>query len=386
MSVRLVSMIDQIGQSLSMNTAAAAAALFVDFSSAFNQLWFNGLWLKLTRLHCPLYIIAWLKHYLCDRKAYIHIKSTTSPTFKLSKGVPQGSCIGPVLFIVYHHDLLEQLSTIHWKHLFADDLAVLIAPSAALSSKEMIKSLRRQLVQILRRLIKYSIKWKQPINFGKTYWTLFNRQENPSVPTIKCRGHKIEHLNQIKYLGTILDAKVSFTAHIEYIKSKIRTNLNVFKRLATSRMMSERVNYRLYNAFIRPHLQSILNIYPILAKDKKKQLEGLHRQMYRIIHNWYDARNIEIEHLPKYRSIEELSRIHWNKLTCKILETNPSIIEDFLQHKLSIIFLNEYLTNPSLVEKRREILERGRIPKNIINRIKHNRVTLFDHVLCFSRN
>ncbi|CAF4289118.1 unnamed protein product, partial [Rotaria magnacalcarata] len=46
MSVRLVSMIDQIGQSLSINTAAAA--LFVDFSSAFNQLWFNGLWLKLT--------------------------------------------------------------------------------------------------------------------------------------------------------------------------------------------------------------------------------------------------------------------------------------------------------------------------------------------------
>ncbi|CAF3116066.1 unnamed protein product, partial [Rotaria sp. Silwood2] len=87
MSVRLVSMIDQIGQSLSINTAAAA--LFVDFSSAFNQLWFNGLWLKLTRLHCPLYIIAWLKHYLCGRKAYIDIKSTTSPTFELSKGVPQ---------------------------------------------------------------------------------------------------------------------------------------------------------------------------------------------------------------------------------------------------------------------------------------------------------
>jgi hypothetical protein len=112
-------------------------------------------------------------------------------------------------------------------------------------------------------------------------------------------------------------------------------------------------------------------MYPLLAKDKKKQLEGLHRQMYRIIHNWYDARNIEIEHLPKYKSIEELSRIHLNKLTCTILETNPSIIEDFLQHKLSIIFLNEYLmTNPSLVKQRREIFERGRIPKNIINRIK----------------
>ncbi|CAF1308615.1 unnamed protein product [Adineta steineri] len=248
MSVRLVSMIDQIGQSLSMNTAAAA--LFVDFSSAFNQLWFNGLWLKLNKLSCPLYIIAWLKHYLCGRKAYTGIKSTISSTFELSKGVPQGSCIDPVLFIVYHHNLLESLSTIHWKHLFADDLAVSIAPSAALSPKKIIKSLKKQLVQILKRLIKYSTQWKQPINYDKTYWTLFNRQGNPKIPTIKCKGHKIEHLNQIKYLGTILDAKLSFTVHLDYIKSKIRLNTNVFKRLATSRMMSERVNYCLYNAFI----------------------------------------------------------------------------------------------------------------------------------------
>ncbi|CAF1291331.1 unnamed protein product [Adineta ricciae] len=87
MAVRLVSMIDQIRQSLSMNTATAA--LFVDFSSAFNQLWFNGLWLKLTKLNCPLYLMQWLRHYLEERKAYIFIEEISSVTFNLSKGVPQ---------------------------------------------------------------------------------------------------------------------------------------------------------------------------------------------------------------------------------------------------------------------------------------------------------
>ncbi|CAF1322410.1 unnamed protein product [Adineta ricciae] len=209
MSVCIVSMI------------TAAAALFADYNSAFNQLWFNGLGLKLNKLYCPLYIIAWLKQYLCRRKAYINMKNTSSSIFNLSKGVPQGSCIGPVLFIVYHHDILEALSTIHWKHLFADDLATLIAPSSALTPKEMMKSLRRQLARILRSLINYSITWKQPINFNKTYWTLFNRQVNPKVSTIKCEGRKVKHLNQIKHLGTILDTKLSFQAHIDYIKSKI---------------------------------------------------------------------------------------------------------------------------------------------------------------------
>jgi hypothetical protein len=131
MAVCLVGIIDQIGRSLSKNTAAAA--LFVDFRTTFNQLWFNGLWLKLNKLEFPTHLIAWLRHYLRGRKAYIDIKNTSSSMFNLLKGVPQGSCIGPVLFVIYHHDILEALSTIHWKHLFADDLAIIFSPSSSCS-------------------------------------------------------------------------------------------------------------------------------------------------------------------------------------------------------------------------------------------------------------
>jgi len=65
MAVRLVAIVDQIGQSLSKNTATAA--LFVDFRTAFNQTWYKGLWLKLYKLHCPLHFLAWLRHYLTGR-------------------------------------------------------------------------------------------------------------------------------------------------------------------------------------------------------------------------------------------------------------------------------------------------------------------------------
>ncbi|CAF2899348.1 unnamed protein product, partial [Rotaria sp. Silwood2] len=224
MAVRLVSIVDQIGQSLQKNTAAAA--LFVDFRTAFNQLWFHGLWLKLVKLQCPLYLISWLRHYLKGRKAFIDIKNTESSMFNLSKGVPQGSCIGPVLFIIYHYDILEALSTIHWKHLFADDLAILFSPSSSMSSSNMINALTDQIKNVLLRLINYSIKWKQPINFSKTHWILFHRQVVPQIPNIICEGYNIEHVKKFKYLGTILDAKLSFTEHIDYIKTKIRTNMN----------------------------------------------------------------------------------------------------------------------------------------------------------------
>ena len=381
MAVRLVAIVDQIGQSLSKHTAAGG--LFVDFRTAFNQLWFNGLWIKLTKLNCPMKLISWLRHYLRNRKAFIDIKSSQSTVFNLAKGVPQGSVVGPVLFILYHHDLLESLATIHWKHLFADDLSILFSPDSSLAPSNMIKDIIEQIVKVLNRLIDYSKYWKQPINFNKTYWMLFNRQVAPQLPEIVCQGHLISHVKRFKYLGTILDEKLSFNPHIEYIKSKINLNLKIFKRLSSTRMTCEKINFSLFNAYIRPYYQSLLNVYPILSDGKKGQLEGLNRKIFRIIHNWHDARNIEVTNLTKYRSIAELTAAHWNKLMDTIIRTNPSVIQDYLQHKMSILYIYEYVNNPTLAIERKAIFERGRIRKYIWDLITDNRMTLFDHTLSY---
>jgi hypothetical protein len=383
MAVRLVAIVDQIGQSLSKHTAAGG--LFIDFRTAFNQLWFNGLWLKLTKLNCPMYLISWLRHYLCNRKAFINIKSSQSMVFNLAKGVPQGSVVGPVLFIVYHHDLIESLATFQWKHLFADDLSIIFYPDSSLAPSNMIKSIIEQIEKVLNRLIDYSKCWKQPINYKKTFWMLFNRQVAPKLPEITCQGHHIDHVKSFKYLGTILDEKLSFNQHIEYIKAKINSNLKIFKRLSSTRMTCEKINFSLFNAYIRPYYQSLLNIYPILSDGKKGQLEGLNRKIFRIIYNWHDARIIEIMNLTKYRSIGELSASHWNKLTATIIRTNPSVIQDYLQHKMSILYTFEYINNPTLAKERKAIFERGRINKYTLEFITEERMSLFDWALSYPR-
>jgi hypothetical protein len=101
---------------------------------------------------------------------------------------------------------------------------------------------------------------------------LFNRQVAPKLPEITCQGHHIDHVKSFKYLGTILDEKLSFNQHIEYIKAKINSNLKIFKRLSSTRMTCEKINFSLFNAYIRPYYQSLLNIYPILSDGKKGQL------------------------------------------------------------------------------------------------------------------
>ena len=382
MSARIVSIVDQIGRGLALNTATAA--VFIDFKTAFNQLWIKGLWVKLKRLNCPLHLIAWLRNYLTGRSAYIEIKSTLSDHFSLFKGVPQGSCIGPVLFIIFHYDILNAVSDLHFKHLFADDLAIVITPSANWSSMQLIPSLGNQVSRVLNDLSTYAQNWKQPINFRKTQWTLFHRQVSPKIPTIYCDNMTIEHVPKFKYLGTTLDARLSFNSHVDSIKSKINKNLGVFKRLSRGRMLSQEVSYRLFFAYVRPHYQSVLNIYPLLSQTKQMQLEALNRKMFRYIHRWFDASNDEIYNLPAYKSIDSLTLMHFEKLLSTIIRTNPAIITDFLQHKMHLLYIREYYSNPLLLKEKRAAVARGRTSNRIQQLLATNKQSLFDRVLCFS--
>lgn len=148
-------------------------------------------------------------------------------------------------------------------------------------------------------------------------------------------------------------------------------------------MMSEEVRYRLNNAFNRPYLQSTLNIYAIIAVTKQRKLEGLNRGVFRTVNQWYDTRNIEIEHLPKYHSAATPTSVYWSKLITTMLARNLEVIEDFLQNKLALVFLQEYLHNPALAKGRKKILRRGRVHRSIRKLLCERRLSLFDHTLCY---
>ena len=381
MNVRIVAMIDQIEQSLSKNTGAAA--LFVDFKAAFNQLWYEGLWLKLNRLECPIYYIAWLRRYLHGREAYIELKNRCSNKFALYKGVPQGSCIGPVLFILYHHDLISALETIHWNHIFADDLAVVFSSSMWLSSSNMMLSLKDQIEHVLLNLTKYAATWKQEINFDKTCWTLFHRQVAPRLPEIIHNEHPIEHVKQFKYLETIIDAKLSFSRHMKYTVAKIRGNLKIIKRLLAGRMLTRTSAQKLFSAHVRSHYQSMLNVFPALSQSNQQQLESRNRQVFRYMHYWPDATNLEIESLPDFSSFRDLCNKHWVNLINTIRRTSPSVLEDLIQHKLSALYMNEYLTNRTLTKERKEIFGKGRIRRNVKEVLTNNRSSLLERITGF---
>jgi len=118
------------------------------------------------------------------------------------------------------------------------------------------------------------------------------------------------------------------------IKSQI--NVKLSRRPIFSSMMSELPSLqRLHSptfSVIAQHL-----FYSHLDSTNKLEVEGATRQIFRIMHSCFDTRKLQIENVPKYQSISKLIATHWDKLIATILMINLSLINDFLQRKLSII-------------------------------------------------
>ena len=107
----------------------ASLVIYVDFVKAFDQLWHDALIYKLFQLQCPSELLTFIIEYLRNCKCFISLNESISPSFSVQKGVPQGSCLGPLLFLLFHSELPHRIPSASYSHLFADDLAVIVHAS-----------------------------------------------------------------------------------------------------------------------------------------------------------------------------------------------------------------------------------------------------------------
>ena len=99
--------------------------IFCDISKAFDKVWHRGLLFKLRQNGIKGKLLAWISNYLSSRKQRVKINSATSSLLSVNAGVPQGSVLGPLLFLVYMNDTAENLLSL--VRLFADDSSVFVS-------------------------------------------------------------------------------------------------------------------------------------------------------------------------------------------------------------------------------------------------------------------
>ena len=190
----------------------------------------------------PLYQI--IASYLDQRYQLTKINNVYSKKQNVTMGAPQGSILGPLLFILYINDL-PNVSDLVKFYIFADDTAV------------MIKACNQEELQSkIDRLVPIITEWFQAnrlsLNASKSNYQVFSKSKVSELNMI-LQNTKVERKTTVKYLGMYVDENLKWHNHIAYVVSTISRNLGVIcraKYLLTSRELT-----LLYNTLILPHFK-----------------------------------------------------------------------------------------------------------------------------------
>lgn len=177
--------------------------VLLDNEKAFDTVWHNGLIYKMITLEFPAYLIKLIHSYLKDRDFVLSIGSESSQIHSIPAGVPQGSVLSPVLYNVYTYDIPDFGGCERYQ--FADDTAV---ASSSNDHVEVTINLNASLIQYSS----YCKKWKIKVNENKTTAIFFTRFRNPrKLPNrnLVFNGFEIPWKDEVKYLGLILDKKLT---------------------------------------------------------------------------------------------------------------------------------------------------------------------------------
>ena len=260
----LIDIIEKVSEALDKNKIACG--IFVDFQKAFDTVNHEILLKKLSHLGIKGNINEWFKSYLYGRKQFVSILGFKSNLVTLNHGVPQGSVLGPLLFLIYINDLNKAIKHSIVYH-FADDTNMLQISN---SYKEIAKKLNRD----LRSLQEWLLANKISLNATKTELICFKKpRSTPPPPTLNIRlnGIKIYPTNSIKYLGIYVDNTLSGLTHCQQLLPKLRRANGILAK--TRHFIPRQEVLSLYHSIFASHLllwvSSLGSTYSILLQKSR---------------------------------------------------------------------------------------------------------------------
>lgn len=247
--------------------------IYLDFSKAFDCVPHDLLIRKLESFYgITGNVLYWLKNYLVDRKQRVTIDSVPSEWKPVTSGVPQGSILGPLLFLLYINDmpLVTSCSTA----LFADDAKCLREITSA-SDCFMLQN-------DLDNLYKWSLDWGMNFNIGKCKVLTISRSRNKIKFNYSINQTILEHVGTFKDLGVVIDQTLSWSPHVQTIVNKTRKVCNMVKRSVGFNAPTN-VKLQLYKSLCRSNLEYCSELWSPHVINDVKNIESVQRNMTRYI-------------------------------------------------------------------------------------------------------
>ena len=257
----------------SLDNKIPVDAAYLDFSKAFDSVPHQRLLHKLHAYGVRGKVLDWVKSFLSDRTQYVSINNEQSSAIPVTSGVPQGSVLGPTLFIYYINDLPDATDQI--VRLFADDSKIYSEIRNEDDSKNLQKGIDNLVEWSSRWLMKFNAKKCKILHLGKN---------NPNHEYFMTNGTEVNKLDSTtceKDLGVNVDPLLSFDNHINMACSKGRQLSGMILNTLTCRCSE--ILVPLFKAIIRPHLEYANAVWSPYKVKHIKLIEQVQRNFTRMI-------------------------------------------------------------------------------------------------------
>uniref|UniRef100_A0A7E4W555 Reverse transcriptase domain-containing protein n=2 Tax=Panagrellus redivivus TaxID=6233 RepID=A0A7E4W555_PANRE len=266
-TTNLVSFVDLITKLI--DSDIPADAVYFDFEKAFDKVKHSILIRKLKMLHCPAYLVNWIINFLSHRLAQVQVGDCFSPSFTTPSGVPQGTVLGPSLFLIMVSDLPAFCRTDDVEcFMFADDIKAVSSNSASLQT-------------FIDKLAEWSRLNELPIAPHKCNVLHFLPATNPSH-AYTLNGIIIpDSCTSVRDLGVTMSNNMSWKPHIANIVSKAMSALYCLFKAVKSR--NPNILIKMYTVYVRPLVEFASPVFNPTSKLLIKQLESVQKRATRRI-------------------------------------------------------------------------------------------------------
>ena len=301
--------------------------ILLDFSKAFDKVNHSKLLWKLHQYGIRGHVLNWVRAFLGSRSQRVVIEGEESESIPVTSGVPQGSVLGPILFLIYINDLPDEVCS--QVRLFADDTALYLT----MESEDSGPTLQSD----LDILSMWETRWDMEFNPSKCQVVHVAGSKRPVKRDYILHGQVLESVTCAKYLGVDISGSLTWNSHIDRITGSANRTLGFVRRNIKTRM--SKVRETAYNTLVRPQLEYASAVWDPHNKNRISQIEQVQRRAARWTVSNFDrkASVTEIVQDLGWRTLDQRRADARLCLFFKILHGLVAVpLPDYIQHSTRI--------------------------------------------------